>query len=271
MRYPIDALALTVIAGLLALSVLPLLITLSWWLLAPYWLILLFLKNAALAAQHNHAHLSVFRSPFLNFCYDTVLTQLTGYSTPEWELQHARGHHRHYLNPRRDLTSPVDAAGQMLPIWPYTWQGTRGSFGEARAIARADRQRGKARSSYRLWGHLSLQLTITLLWILWNPLMGGLFFGLSNLICRAMLWWGTYWQHVNAPCTSLYDASNTVTHPWLNRLIFNNGYHTAHHEQPGLHWSLLPARTAAIRSQIPDRCYRNDVNFHLLPPPEKAG
>ena len=27
---------------------------------------------------------------------------------------------------------------------------------------------------------------------------------------------------------------------WLNWLIFNNGYHGAHHNKPNLHWSLLP-------------------------------
>ena len=90
-----------------------------------------------------------------------------------------------------------------------------------------------------------------------------LFFVGSNLLNRYALWWGTYWQHVKAPGQSVYEASNTTTHRGLNTLIFNNGYHTAHHEKPGLHWSLLPERTCEIQHLIPDRCLRNDINFHL--------
>jgi len=264
MRYSIDWIPVSVVLSLLGLSLVPFLIAMPLWALILLGLIILLLKNAALAAQHNHAHLNVFKSKTLNFIYDLLLAQVTGYSTPEWELQHARGHHQSYLSPLEDLTSPIDAkTGQNLGLWSFTWQGTRKSFSEALQIAHQDRRKGKLKSTWALWGHLSLQILLTTFWILCNPLMGLCFFALSNLTCRAMLWWGTYWQHINAPCTQIYDASNTTIQPALNTLVFNNGYHTAHHEQAGLHWSLLPARTAAIREKIPDRCYRSDINFHL--------
>ena len=38
--------------------------------------------------------------------------------------------------------------------------------------------------------------------------------------------------------------------PVLNFLLFNNGFHTAHHENAGLHWSKLPEAHAKIAQHI---------------------
>jgi fatty acid desaturase len=51
--------------------------------------------------------------------------------------------------------------------------------------------------------------------------------------------------------TGVYDSSRTLLDPLHNFLGFNSGHHTAHHEKPTLHWSLLPARTLAISHRIP--------------------
>ena len=262
-RYPIDYWTVSVMVMLFLASLWPLLFVFPLWFLIPYALVILFFKNAALAAQHNHAHLKVFRHRALNFCYDTLLTQITGYTTPEWEIQHARGHHQKYLTPRADLTTPVDAQGNTMNIWAYAWRGTKYGFQEALDILKADRQKGKSQSTRRFGIHLLIQLGITALLVALNPPMALIFFVASNLVNRYSLWWGTYWQHVNAPCTHVYDASNTTTHWGLNTLILNNGYHTAHHEQPGLHWSLLPERTQKIQTKMPAHCLRTDINFHL--------
>jgi beta-carotene hydroxylase len=263
MRYAIDRFTVAIMLLLLVASLWPFVLKLPLGFWVPYALLLLMLKNAALAAQHNHAHLKVFRSGGLNFFYDTLLTQLTGYTTPEWELQHARGHHQRYLTPREDLTTPLTSAGEVMNIWAYAWRGTRLGFQEGLSIALQDAQKGKRQSLKRLSLHCGLQLLITLALCYWDLPMALLFFVGSNLVNRYGLWWGTYWQHVKAPGQSVYEASNTTTHRGLNTLIFNNGYHTAHHEKPGLHWSLLPDRTREIQHLIPARCLRDDVNFHL--------
>jgi hypothetical protein len=49
----------------------------------------------------------------------------------------------------------------------------------------------------------------------------------------------------------------TVENATYNRVTFNIGHHTAHHEKPTLHWSLLPARTAQIRERIHPACFRD--------------
>jgi fatty acid desaturase len=47
-------------------------------------------------------------------------------------------------------------------------------------------------------------------------------------------------QHQDCDTASKYDHSRNVTGALANWLLLNNGYHTAHHLWPSLHWSLLP-------------------------------
>jgi fatty acid desaturase len=61
------------------------------------------------------------------------------------------------------------------------------------------------------------------------------------------LWanWGivsiNFIQHDGCDEAHPVNHSRTFIGPLINWLTFNNGYHTIHHMEPGLHWSLLPA------------------------------
>ena len=59
-----------------------------------------------------------------------------------------------------------------------------------------------------------------------------------------------YLQHIGADEESEWEHSRDVLSPVMNFLLFNNGYHTVHHEHPGLHWSALPAKHAEIRHKL---------------------
>jgi fatty acid desaturase len=48
-----------------------------------------------------------------------------------------------------------------------------------------------------------------------------------------------YVQHVHANEESEFNHSRNFT-GFLNFMLFNNGYHTIHHEVAGLHWSKVP-------------------------------
>jgi fatty acid desaturase len=56
--------------------------------------------------------------------------------------------------------------------------------------------------------------------------------------------WGivstNYFQHDGCDENHPYNHSRNFTGNFFNFIMFNNGYHGAHHMQPGLHWSLLP-------------------------------
>jgi fatty acid desaturase len=77
------------------------------------------------------------------------------------------------------------------------------------------------------------------------------------LLSAWLIWWQSYPHHHQMPCTGIYDGSMTVERAAYNRVTFNIGHHTAHHEKPTLHWSLLPARTEQIRERIHPACLRD--------------
>ena len=59
-----------------------------------------------------------------------------------------------------------------------------------------------------------------------------------------------YEQHVHADPWSEHSHSRSWTSPLLNFLLFNNGYHAAHHEYPSTHWSELPEKHAPLAPLI---------------------
>jgi fatty acid desaturase len=65
-------------------------------------------------------------------------------------------------------------------------------------------------------------------------------------------------QHDGCDPDSEYGHSRNFVGRWLNWWVFNNGFHTAHHQKPGLHWSLLPQYHEEIRTRIdPDLEHRS--------------
>jgi len=59
-----------------------------------------------------------------------------------------------------------------------------------------------------------------------------------------------YIQHVHTDPWSEHNHSRNFVSKRANWLVFNNGYHTAHHESAGLHWSKLADAHAKIAHLI---------------------
>jgi beta-carotene hydroxylase len=58
-----------------------------------------------------------------------------------------------------------------------------------------------------------------------------------------------YVQHVHADEESEWNHSRNFL-GFLNTLLFNNGYHTVHHEKAGMHWSKAAEAHAKVASKI---------------------
>jgi beta-carotene hydroxylase len=254
--------SLVLLAALLSLS--PFLLALvhvplATWTLVGIWFASLYARSHGPYAQHNHAHLTVFHARPLNAAYDAVLTLVTGYPTALWELHHNIGHHQNFLDPKNDIASIVDpTTGRPYSRLWYTIRGNWMILADSFGIARREAARGKPRLLRKLVVELVLQGAVLSLLLVWNAKLALLFLILPNALAAALVWWESYVHHLGVPGAQVYDGSVTVLGRRFNRANFNIGHHTAHHEKPTLHWSLLPVRTAKILGKIPESCLRED-------------
>jgi fatty acid desaturase len=208
---------------------------------------------------HNHNHVPVFRARAANVAYGAWLSVFYGFPIVSWVSTHNQNHHR-YRNGPGDVTRTSDHAATdgLFAALSYPPASSRH---QAPALLAFAKTAFRTRSSYAtrivaesgalLLGHLAvLGLAVQV----HGPRLGALaYFG--GLGLPALL--GTYWmmltnylQHVGCDHGSEDDHSRNFVGPLCNWLVFDNGYHTVHHEQPSTHWSqyraLHRARAAAI-------------------------
>jgi fatty acid desaturase len=241
----VDLVPASVIAAGTALACVPFAVELSVPALAVIWLVSTAMRSVAPVHQHCHAHYRVFRIPVIDALYDAVLMLAAGNTTAVWELQHVRGHHRTYLD-RVDDPANNDRFGKSRVVFTI--------FGDAMSVIDSWRI-GRGAQRVRLVVHVAMQLAVLVAAVLVDARLAIAFVVVPWLLLRWLVFYISYSQHEDVPMTNVYDGS--VTHYGIaNRFYLNVGHHTAHHEKPTLHWSLLPARTAQIVERIPPACLR---------------
>jgi fatty acid desaturase len=73
-----------------------------------------------------------------------------------------------------------------------------------------------------------------------------------------------YIQHVHADEESTYDHSRNFVSKFTNFMMFNNGYHTAHHNKASVHWSQLPQAHARIAHLIAPHLNQQVILVYLF-------
>jgi len=267
LRYSADRTSVAIVLLGVCIALVPLFISLPLWVLIIYWPLSLVLRVPSVSLQHHHSHLSVFKTRILNDLYDVVMMLSTGYVTPIWELQHGRGHHRQYLDPKSDVTY-VERFGCSKGIkghLRYIVLGDLSTLSDSVRIGLSEKKSGRKGLLSKLAFQVTTQIIITGLLIAYNPIMAITFFVLPNLILRYLIWFSAYWHHQDTPTTDVYDSSTNQMGRFYNWLTFNSGHHTTHHEKPTMHWSLLPTRTCAILHRIPEVCLNKELRRALRP------
>jgi fatty acid desaturase len=208
---------------------------------------------------HNQNHCPIFAGRRANAFYAAWLSVFYGYPTFVWIPTHNRNHHT-FLN------GPGDAS----ITWRYsrrnTWLAASTFFfvsaywqkAHADAFirqARATRPRLYRRILLEWIAVVAAQASMLALAVALHGARTGLLAYVSGPgAMAAMGLWGmmfiNYIQHVDCDPRSEHDHSRNFVGKLGNWLVFNAGYHTAHHEHPGAHWSALPALHAGIADRI---------------------
>jgi fatty acid desaturase len=195
---------------------------------------------------HNVVHVPMWRSTALNRATRVVLSLTYGFPVSEYIPGHNLSHHR-YVQARRDVmrTSKVAHKWNLLNVLTFFFAvafdvgRANGRYVEFAKGRRADWYRERQVQMLVTWG-----VKVVLLLVDWKKAL--LFVGVPHL---AAVWGITtvnFLQHDGCDPDHSYNHSRNFVGTIFNWFHFNNGFHGMHHMEPGLHWSLLPAKHAEI-------------------------
>jgi len=227
-----------------------------------------YLAYSAGVIAHNHNHVATFTGKRANALFAAFISFFYGYPVFAWIPTHNRNHHR-YVNRPGDatLTSQRHSANTLFAACKFFFAS---SASQGPLIA--DFLRRARRYAPRSYARYVLQYVVVygghasafLLACAWHGLRQGAFVYASALGVPAFgALWGlmftNYVQHVDCDAESKWNHSRNFVSPWMNYLLFDNGFHTAHHNRPGLHWSLLHDAHARISRHIDPRLNESSI------------
>ena len=226
-----------------------------------YWTIpaSLYMGFCAGVFSHNQNHCPTFKSRKMNAFYAAWLSVFYGYPTFAWIPTHNLNHHKF-----------VNKAGDATITWRYSkkntwliastyffvsayWQaGPMKEFIRKAKVANGSLHRQIVAQYVTVGGVHAALLALGILLHGWK--LGTLVYVCGFGISAFMGLWGmifiNYIQHVHCDPWSTHNHSRNFVSRLGNFLVFNNGFHTAHHESAGLHWSKLPEAHAKIAHEI---------------------
>jgi beta-carotene hydroxylase len=209
----------------------------------------LFMAVTVAVMTHNHNHLPMWRSKFLNLLTDWWLTVFYGFPIFAWIPTHNKNHHK-FNNREGDdsITYRVSEKNNFLTLVSYP---TISGYYQQKAIANYLKDM-KANNKEKFWVSIS-QYVVLVLWIAaaliidWEKAL--LFVIIPQQVSLFSVLIFNYVQHVHANEESEWNHSRNFT-GFLNFLLFNNGYHTIHHHKAGLHWNKVPEAHKEIEKNI---------------------
>jgi fatty acid desaturase len=210
----------------------------------------LFMAVAVAVMAHNHNHLPMWRSKPLNVATDYWLTLFYGFPAFAWIPTHNMNHHS--LNNRDGdytITYRYSEGNNLLTLLSYP---SISSFHQQRPIRDYLKHLWKTdRTEFFLavLQYLALGIFVGVaLWVDWQKAL--LFIVIPQQFALFAILLFNYVQHVHADEESEYSHSRNFVGPMLNIMLFNNGFHTVHHERAGIHWSKTPEAHAKVAHLI---------------------
>lgn len=209
-----------------------------------------FMAISVTVMSHNHNHLRMWKSRKLNALTDYWLTLFYGFPAFAWIPTHNMNHHK-FNNREGDYTITYRVSEKMNLLTLFSYPAVSSYYQQKpikdylKTLYRKNRR--------RFWHSVAQYLLLGLfiggaLLLDWKKAL--LYIVLPQQIGLTTVLLFNYLQHVHADEESEYSHSRNITGFWLNALLFNNGYHTAHHMSPGTHWSKTPELHAKIEHKI---------------------
>jgi beta-carotene hydroxylase len=190
---------------------------------------------------HNTIHAPIFKNRGMNKFFQLVLSFTYGHSTSAYVPGHNFSHHKYVQTDKDSIRTSkarfkLNLLNQLFFFFIMSGDILKG---EIRFAAKMRKERPAWFRQYLL--EMGLVMGVKIILIIYNWKCAVLFI----LIPHQYAAWGivstNYFQHDGCDEEHPYNHSRNFTGGLMNWLLFNNGYHGAHHMKPNLHWSLLPA------------------------------
>ena len=201
---------------------------------------------------HNHLHRAMFRRQGANVAFNLVATIARGHCASDVYIPHNFNHHREQGGPGDWITPALGGGGHpMLRLARFTVLASRNMVMGRKRMGQAGRDILPAGSRASIpWEKRLLPVLIAACVIHdWEITLA--FQGLPWALSLIWLVVINLFQHDACDPGSRYAHSRNFTGALTNWFFFNNGYHTVHHLNPGMHWTEAPAAHARMAQRIP--------------------
>lgn len=224
-------------------------------------------------AAHNHNHCAIFHSHRANRAFSAWLSVFYGYPVFAWVPTHNQNHHRFNNRPGDEtITWRRGNRHDWRRAFSYFFVSSWSQAGSIRAYIASARQGNPALYrtivlQYAVWigAHIALIAAAAYVHDAATGFRVWLFgLALPSLFSLWAIMFISFEQHVHTDAWSPRASSRNFTGRIINFMLLNNGYHTAHHERPGLHWSELPRAHAEIAESIPANLVEPNVLTYLV-------
>jgi fatty acid desaturase len=249
-RYREDRVPVLIISLFFALDIVAYFLLDNIWLLAAYWLIMIWPKGVICAWNHHHQHTPTFKSAFLNRLLEQMYALQTGATSKLWVLHHVLGHHHNYLDQGKDESRWKRKSGKNMGRMEYSFNVALTAYYRGYQVGKNHPRPFKV---FLIATTVTLALLTAMFW--YHPMPTLFVFILPMMVSLLFTAWVTYGHHSGLDVDNDFEASYNIMSPIFNLLTGNLGYHTAHHHKQGLHWSRLPALHEKIKDKIPERLF----------------
>jgi fatty acid desaturase len=222
----------------------------------------LFCFNACII-NHNHIHHPTLRNRWLNEVFGHLLGLAKGHTSIGVLVAHNLNHHRFHGGAQDWIRPSLAGRGPGIVRLVRYVIGASVSMAHGRNAAAApqlpERQkRQQQRERVSLWLFMGV-----LLWLDWRCAL--LFVFLPWGLGMAMLTGVNLLQHDGCEPVDPYRRSRNFTGRLGNWFFLNNGFHTAHHLQPQMHWSRLRRfHEQELAGKIPEQLNRGSILAYLF-------
>ncbi len=212
--------------------------------------------------NHNQLHLGIFKTHWANVVLNVLLSLCTGVPVTMIYLPHVQNHHP---NP---CTKNDWAGAHLVEGYQGIWRAIVYVFrAQIAPIKLRPRSPFSGLSKYR---KVSLCLEVLALgtFFLYELIVHP-----SSFLLHVLLPWFislnililiNFALHDGCEYDSENNHSLTFTTKIGNYFLLNNGYHLAHHEKPGMHWSQLPEfYNTSVKPNACPEYEKNSILKHL--------